>query len=303
MENAAAAPQTSQSSQGQSQSQGEGEGQNFQGQQSPEKVTATSNPEIFEVKVNGKIMKMTRDELIANASMGYAAHDRFSEASKLSKKAESILNKAKGSPIEALMEAGLNKEQIREAMESWYSREFIEPETLTPEQKRSKDMERELEKYRNQEKQTKEQQEKEQLEKLTSVQREHLQNQIIDAMDKSGLPKTKFFASRMAFYMRQNLMNGFDAPLEVIVSQVDKERQQLLGDIVESSDYATLKRLFGDGIIQKIHKGSLEELRSSRKFPGQSQASSSDGYGNKSNEKVYSSDVNRRLREMRTGKR
>jgi small-conductance mechanosensitive channel len=260
--------------------------------------------ETFEVKVNGKSVKMTREELIANASMSHAAQQRFEEAARTRKQVDRIINTAKNNPIQALMdpELGLSKDQIRDAFEKWYTQEFIEPETLTPEQKRAKDMERELERYRQSEKEALEKARREQEDKLTATQRDYLQKQIIDAMEKSGLPKTKFFAQRMAFYMRENLKRGWEAPIELIASQVNKERQEMLSDLVESADYATLKKVFGEGMINKLHRGSLEEIRTKR---GQAQAqstqgTSSDGYGNR--ERVYSSDVTKRLREMRMGK-
>src|SRR6478752_3328124 len=48
----------------------------------------SQNSDIFEVKVNGKVVKMTRQELIDNASMVHAANARFEEAAKTKKEVE-----------------------------------------------------------------------------------------------------------------------------------------------------------------------------------------------------------------------
>jgi hypothetical protein len=262
----------------------------------------TSSPEIFEVKVNGKTLKMSRDEVIAHAQMSHAAQARFEEAARTRKSVDKIISTAKNNPIQALMdpELGLTKDQIRDAFEKWYTQEYIEPESLTPEQRKSKEMERELEKYRTSEKEMREKMEREQQEKLTATQREYLQNQIIEAMDKSGLPRTKFFAQRMAFYMRENLRQGWDAPLDLIVSQVKKEHQERNAEISKDATVEQLVEMFGEDVINKIRRHDLEQLRKRRQFP-QTSSQSVDGYGN--TEKTSMSEVNKRLREIRMGKR
>jgi hypothetical protein len=288
-----------------SSSSNEGSSQSNVGSSNPSSTPNVGSTETFDVKIGGKVMKMTRDEVIAHAQMSHAAQQKFEEAAKTRKQVEKIIHTAKSNPIEALMDPslGLTKDQIRDAFEKWYSQEFIEPETLTPEQKKYKDQERELERYRQAEKEAQEKATREQMERMTGQQREYLQQQIIDAMEKSGLPKTKFFAQRMAFYMRENLRKGWEAPIELIASQVNKERKEMIADLVANADYATLKKVFGEEMINKLHRGSLEEIRARRGQVSQPGAptQSTDGYGNQ--EKLSSSDVNRRLRELRLGKR
>jgi hypothetical protein len=265
--------------------------------------THSSTPsETFEVKVNNKIVKMTRDELIAHAQMSHAAQAKFEEAAKLRRDNEKFEQSLKKSKIQALIDKGFSPEEIREEFEQWYTQQFIEPETLSPEQKRARDMERELERYRNQEKERTEREQREQQEKMTAQQREYLQGQIIEALEKNGLPKNKWFAQRLAFYMRENLRNGWEAPMELIVSQVKKDHKEINSGISEDSTVEQLLEHFGEGIINKIRKHDLEQLRSKRKFSN-ARTDQVDGYGNgEKGEKIYSSDVNKRLREMRQGK-
>lgn len=296
-ENIATAPSTQTSSSTPSENvTGNTQGTGMQHQEPKPNVTAT--PELFEVKVNGKILKMTRDEVISHASMSHAAQSKFEEATRTRKQVERIINTAKSNPIEALMDPslGLTKEQVRDAFERWYTQEFIEPETLTPEQRKHKENEARLKKYEEQEAQTKRRDEQERQNKETSQQREYLQGVIIDAMEKSGLPKTKFFAERMAFYMRANLRNGWDAPMDFIVSQVKKEHRERLSGITEDSSAEQLIDMLGESIINKIRLHDLKQLRSRR----QSQPNQGSGLGSLSpSDKISSSEVTRRLREMR----
>jgi hypothetical protein len=260
------------------------------------------SPELFEVKVNGKVQKMTRDELIAQAAMSHAAQQRFEEAARMRRENEKFEESLKKSKIQALLAKGFTKEQIREEFESWYAQEYIEPETLTPEQKRSKEMERELERYRQQEKEAQEKSIHDERERLTTQQRDYYASQIIEGMEKHGMIKDKYFAERMAFYMRKALQNGWDAPLDLIVSQVNKEAQGTLGRIASNASIEQLVGIFGEETINKIRKYDLEQLRKKRQLPGSSQNSSGGGgYG--SDEKISMSEVQRRLQEMRLGKR
>ncbi len=261
--------------------------------------------EQFEVKVNGKVVKMSRQQVIDYASMSHAANDKFNEAKKMRGEVDRIISTAKKNPIEALSDPalGLTRDQIKDAFEKWYMSEFVEPENLNEDQKKLRDSEAKLKKYEDEarEKKLKEEQDEEQ--KLTNQQRTYLQNQIVEAMEASGLPKTKFFASRMAFYMRQNLVNGWDAPLNLIVQQVKQERQDNMADLTQNSDGETLISLLGEGVVNKIRQHDLKKLRERRQANAPSFSAQNTNSAPSSNGKISSQEVQRRLREMRSGKK
>lgn len=265
---------------------------------------SSSSNDVFEVVVNGKTVKMTRQQVMDNASMSVAAADKFAEASKTRKEVDRIIKTAKENPIEALMDPalGLSRDQIREAFEKWYSKEFIEPERLTPDQRKMKEYEEKVKKYEDQDKAQKLKEEEDQLTQLTGQQKEFLQNQIIEALETSGLPKTKFFASRMAFYMKQNAMNGWDAPLSMIVQQVKNERSNMMSDFTENATAEHLISLLGEGVINKIRQHDLAQLRSKRNIPAPTTQSNP---SRSTSEKKNTSwdEVQQNLRDLRSGKK
>lgn len=267
----------------------------------PSKAAA---PEIFEVKVNGKSVRMTKEEVLNHASMSHAAQGKFEEAAKSRKQAESLISRMKSDPISALLDPalGLSKDQVREALENWYSKEYIEPETLSPQERKYKEMEQRLKSFEQSEKDKLAKAQKEQEDKITNNQKEHLQKQITDAIDGSGLPRTKFIAQRMAYYMRQNLINGWEAPMGVIVDQVKKERREMMSDLTEASDGDTLISMLGEGVVKKIQKHALEKLRQSREIRGASPEVRSNPTPNGSKERLTSGQVAENLRLMRQGK-
>jgi hypothetical protein len=237
-------------------------------------VKAEGKPEaeeLFELKINGKLQKLTKQQVLDYANRSYAAEQRFTEAKRMKEEADKVLATLKSGkdPLKALIEhGGFSKEQIRDAIEDFYNREFIEPTKLTEEQRRMKEYEEKLKSYEEKERLEAEKKKQEEEEQLTAREREHLQNQIIEALDSSGLPKTKYFASRMAFYMRQNLLNGWEAPVSAIVEQVKQERSQIMSDLTENASVEQLISLFGENVINKIRKHDLEQLRAKRSVSG-----------------------------------
>jgi hypothetical protein len=282
---------------------GAGTGDQGTQQQSSPKGTEPSSSEMYDVKINGRVMKMSRDQLIAHAQQSAAAQQRFEEASTIRKQVDKIISTAKENPIQALMDPtlGLSKQQIRDAFESWYMKEFVEPETLTPEQRAHKERDERLAQYEKTEKERLEQERRTEEDKVMGNYRDHYSKQIVEAMDKHGLPRTKDMAQRMAFYLRKSLQNGWEAPMELIVSQVREDQRGIVSNITEAMEVPQLIELLGEGVVKKIQKFYLEQLRTTRQSKPFSN-NNSRGTGVQSDEKVYSSDVDRRLKDMRLGK-
>ncbi len=256
--------------------------------------------EYEELIVNGKTHKVTKEELKRRAQLGWAANEKFESASAKEKKVQKILEGAKSNPIQALMdpELGLSREQIKDAFEAWYHKEFIEPEGLSQEQLEARKDREELQKYKEQERLKKEQEEKETEEKMTAAEREQVQASLIKAIEENKLPKTKFTVSRMAFYMRKASENGVDIPMDLIAQQVRQEKQDIIGEMLHTQDIETAIQLVGEDFINKIRQYDLKRLREKRfgSTPVQTQTPVS------RDDKVNYEDVNKTLRLMRQGK-
>lgn len=259
---------------------------------------SSSEAEYFDVKVNGKTQRMTKQEVLNYASLSHTAQSKFDEASKIRKENDRIREMAKKNPMQALLDPamGLDKAQLREALEEWYSREYIEPETLTAEQRQLKDYQTRLQAYEAQEKEAKDQVSRQQEEQLTNHHRETFQKQIIGALEASGMARTPFFASRMAFYMQQNLANGWEAPQELIVQQVKKEHDGIFSQLKQRPIEEVIQVL-GDDFINMLRKHDLAQLRERRKSKSTDFMPSEDAESKK--ESVSMRDVDEKLRHMR----
>jgi hypothetical protein len=237
------------------------------GQETP-RASAPPAPEMFDVKINGKTVKMSREDVIRRAQISEAATERFEQAAAKEKHINGILAGAKQNPIGALMNIGLSKDEAREAFEAWYSSEYIEPEALSPEQREIKAYKEKLARYEKQEAETKAQQKHQQEEQEIAAHREVLQKRIIDTIEEHGLPKTSVTVGRMAYYMKLAQDKGFEAPMDLIAQQVKQEQERQLGEIPEGADYGYFVKTLGETLVKRVISEHLKHIRTQRAQPG-----------------------------------
>lgn len=270
--------------------------------------TPAAAPELFEVKIEGKVVKMTRDEMVQAASLGSAAQKRFNEAAAMKKQAEGMLGRMRD-PKQAIAllqdpALGLDQNEVRTAFEDWYSSTYIKREQMTPAERKLADAEARLKQFEDEKRDSQEKQRKQQDDELDHKTRTELQNEIIDVINTSGLPKTRFTGSRVAYWMRVNHENKLNAPKELIVAQVRKEARDIMDSMVQSADGDVLENLLGESTTKKLRKISLERLRQKRSTLGgvQPAPAPKKESGSEPREKLRGSDVNRRLRDLRLGR-
>lgn len=218
----------------------------------------------YDMKVNGKDRRYTIDQLKAKASLGEAATERFEEASAKEKKYQQWKDSAKKDLLSALQdpELGLTRDEIRVKMEQWYKENFIDPETMTEEQKRLRDLEKYKKGKEEEETTAKERQE---LEAKAQEEREAVesaQKEIIETLKKSGLQQTRFNAGRIAYWMKANLQRGYNAPMAVILNQVKAERADIFShEVKERPIEEILSEEWGQEFINRVRKFDLERLK------------------------------------------
>lgn len=268
---------------------------------------APKQPDLFEYKANGKTHKATLEQLIKKAELGHAADEKFQEAAKLNKKAEAALGRLRN-PKDAIAflqdpSLGLNKEETIAAFEEWYKDNVIEPSKMSPEQKKLADAEARLKKYEEQEAQDAAKKKKDEEEKLDAKTRTEMQQELMELVETSGLPKTRFTVSRMAHWMHVNEVRGLNAPKELIVQQVKKEIRQAMDSMVQSSDGEVLENLLGPETARKLNKHYLAKLKAKRSLGGQTTTEDADPVVEKKpQERIRYAEVNRRMTQMRLGK-
>lgn len=253
-----------------------------------------------EIQVDGKPVKMSRDEMKRWASLGKAGNSRFEEAAKIRKDSEAKLEKIKDpkSAMKFLTDPanGYNREDVRAAFEDWYKETYIDPEQMSPQEREAAQIKKEnaeLKAYREQKEKEAHEAKEKSLDAQTS---EALQRELTTLLEESGLPKTKFTASRLAYWIRVNETKGLNAPKELILEQVRKETRDVVSALALNADGEKLVGLLGEDVVKKIRQYDLARIRAARgtKEP----QTQNELQENKPQEKITPSEVRRRARGL-----
>lgn len=215
------------------------------------------------LKVDGREEEVDEPELIRRAQRVSAADRRLEEIAKKQENIGKFLQTVKGDPIAALLDPalGLTKQEIQKAVETWYKREVIDPEMLTPEQRRIRELETEKQGW------TREQEAKKQaqLAEQTEVQKKHwigeYETQITKGLESSSLPKNTSTVRAMASYMEQANRAGIDVPIETIANLVKQDKLADTHYVLSSMEGEQLIKYVGEEIINKIRKADLARMR------------------------------------------
>lgn len=229
----------------------------------PEANPTAAEIKKWKIKADGKEEEIDEKELVRRASLSTGAQKRMQEAADLRKKMAALVEGVKKNPVESLFDPalGLTKEQIQTAFEDWYKREVLEPETLTPEQKRLRQAEGELKQLREKAAGEAKEREAEQMAKLQAETRSQYDKQIFEALEAAKLPKKPFTVKRTAYYMYQALERGIDAPLEAITKLVKQDYQDAQRELYENADIETLVEMLGENFFNRLRKHDVEKLK------------------------------------------
>lgn len=218
-----------------------------------ERFKLTVDGEEFEEELDWNDKESVKNRL----QLAAAAKKRMSEANEAKKKAYEIVSQFEKDPEGMLKRLGPKGREIAEK----YLLEQIKEDMLTAEEK---DQRAKLTRLEQLEKQEKEREEKAKAEAEAKKEFElaqNYQNTIIQALDKSGLPKSPELVKRMAKIMHKNLDYGLDLTPEELSQELKKEVTGLLKSVIGSSDGDQLIALFGEDVAKKIRMSDVKKLK------------------------------------------
>lgn len=242
------------------------------GTHSPDEASGLKAPtptpsEKIKVKVDGKEVEVTLDELKKGYSHGRAAAQRMEQATLQMKQAEEFIRVLKEDPIKVLTDPrlGVNARKVAEE----YLLAQLEEDAMDPRDKELRDTKKRLAEKEEAEKRAKEEQEQKRLEAEKAKYREHYQAEIIAALDKSGLPKTEATVKRTAYYLGRAIEKGLDLKAEDVVDMVREdylnEQKQLVGGLEPEK----IMEMFPE-LADKIRKHAVQSHKKKREamMPG-----------------------------------
>jgi len=233
-----------------------------QGGEPQSQQTPQSLKEKFKFAVDGEEFEeevdfSNKEDLKRRFQMAHAAKKRMAEAAAERKKAYQIVQEFEANPESMLSRLGPKGREIAEK----FLLNQIKEEMLSPEEREMRDLKKykestEAEKAKIREAEVKAANEKKEMEVANQY-----QEKFIQALEKSGLPKSPDMIKRMAKMEAKNLEYGLDLSPEELAGEVKKELISLVKFVAGDADGDQLINMLGEDISKKIRKSDLKKLQ------------------------------------------
>lgn len=235
-----------------------------------EKVAADK----FELKVDGEVLTLSKEEMIKYAQLGKAGQKRMQEAIEFKKQTQENLQKLYGA-LKENPESILEDENIGhnkyELAKKWLKEEMEEkaksPEqkALEAERKRAKELEDRLSAIEKEKEEALARAQKESEDRETTANLQKLEKEIVDSFTKHGLPNSSAMLDRIVgiyeFSKAHDIPATMDDCAKVIKDEIRADMQQMAMSLSEED----LEQFFGDAIITKVKSSTLKKMKSVNK--------------------------------------
>lgn len=221
----------------------------------------TTQPEMVSLKIDGKVVEMTKEKALALAQKGFAADKRFEEAAKTKKEAEELVSLTKQKDFLKLAErSGMTKAEARASLEEVLLK-LYEEEDLSPQEREM----RELKAFKEQrDAELKAAQEAETQEKISKEEAKYLQEieeEMVTALGKTTLPNNPLYAKLAANYMAAGLNQGYDLSPTDAVKLVEQDQLALVKSLLDNADPSRLESLLGPKVVKAIRDAGVAGVK------------------------------------------
>lgn len=217
-----------------------------------ESEDSTPQAKLYKVKIDGKEVEVSEDELLTGYQSRKASQKRFEEGAKMKKYADQVLELTKTNPFQALLSMGVDPEQARKMAED-YLIERMEEESLDPKEKELRAAKKKIEELEKKDIEKKQKEEQERSVKAKEAYGEEIDNQIVEALTGSGLPPTSYTVKRVAYYLNRALDHNLDLQPKDVIKYVKQDYEKDLSSFLGAYD--------GDKILSAVPKPVLDKIR------------------------------------------
>lgn len=214
------------------------------------------------LKINGKERELSYDEILKRAQIQEAADEKFKTAKQKEEEANSLLQELRSKPTKALERLGFSKAEIKTLLENDLV-EIIEEESLSPEEKATRERDRKLKEYEEREKTQKQKEDEERQNQERHKEMARIENDLVEAAIKVGLPKNALFAKWTAQKLLNASLNDIPISAEDAASEVLSEFKDVLSEIFDGLEPQSIESLLGKGVFSKIREHSVKAVKES----------------------------------------
>ena len=230
-----------------------------------EKIEGTKK---YKIVVDGEEEELTEKELIARAQKSKAADRRFQESAQIKKEAIQLIEMIKNpEQLEDLLADPAiwgDQRKVVEFAQKILAKQ-LENEQKTPEQLRAEKAEKELQTLREQLKKEQEEKERVEYERYVQEQQAHLEEQITEAIETSGMPKSPFILKRVAQILLSAESNDKQITPKQAMNIAKKEMEKDLKEFFDVAPEEVMENLINAEKIRSLRNRQLAKIKSQQK--------------------------------------
>lgn len=222
----------------------------------------------YSLTVNGKQkdveLDLDNDEDVKRyLQKAYGADEKFQEAAMTRKQAEALVEMLRKDPLSVLSHPELGID-VRALAQRVINQE-LEEMSLSPEQKRLKEMEGELTKYKEAQKKAEDAARKSEMDRMDREQAMALDEEITSALSSTTLPKSPYVVKRVADAMIEAIGLGYEnvTPAQVM-SYVEAQVKSEIADMFGSAPDKVFEEIVGKGRLDKYRKDRVAKAKTAQ---------------------------------------
>ena len=139
--------------------------------------------------------------------------------------------------------------------------EQMEEEMLDPKEKELRDLRAEKERYARELEEEKKRIEEEEQQRMSSQYAQQFEQDIINVLETSSLPKTENTVKRLAQYKLLGLQKNMDIPFTKIAEMVQADLENEISQLFGAGKIEQLTKLIGEDKLKEIRKQDLSRIK------------------------------------------
>lgn len=246
-------------------------GEGAQQQKAEQQATAADQqPKAVDDELDFGDFKLKKSEaaerLKRQRELERGSYKKFEEAAQLRKEADAIFGSLKTQTKEALLKAGITKQDLVKLAEEVLTEEMTEL-NMSPIEKRARQLEAENEMFRQQ----REHEERQRMESAQAAEVQQWESKFDqafqDVIARKGLDADADTIFKLASKVEAYWGNGHDISLDEIADEIAEEEEEKWGRRLQSWDDAKLAKRLGDKGKDRVRKLLLEDLKQQQTKP------------------------------------
>lgn len=221
-------------------------------------------PSVYKTIIDGQEVEVTLDELLGGYQKARASNKRFQEASALAKRAAEERDRLKDDPVQALRDAGLDMEDIKQIIYANAQKlldEDDEENSLTEDQKENRRLKAENERFKAEQEAIAKAQEDEASKSEQSKLEAEIESEFISTLESEGIKPSPQAIIRMAQLMSIAANNNYDMSTKEAAEYYKEEQADSLASQLGGLSPDALEALLGKDAVDQLRRHSISKVK------------------------------------------